>query len=277
MNAAAAADPRQRVDSLRALVDVRPKSVEAKLRLANAMIDARDYAGAEKALAEIEKADPWEWRARWYRGRWHLAQGQAELGQKAFDQVYFDLPGELAPKLGFAMAAEQAGNFEIASHMYDRVARTDPGFGSACFGLARCLAAGGDRKGAIAALERIPKTSNLHTRSRVEAARALLGKSRSAPSVDELTSASAAIEATSLSGIERHRVTLMVLDAALELVTSRALTPNPSTRVLGWPLEEHGLRTGLEQAFRAMAKLMDGEMKVQLVDRANQVRPRTLL
>jgi serine/threonine-protein kinase PknG len=277
MNAAAAADPQHRVESLAQLVDVRPKSVEAKLRLANAMIDARDYQGADQVLAEVEKADPWEWRARWYRGRLHLAEGRPKEAQAAFDQVYFDLPGELAPKLGFAMAAEQAGNFEIASHMYDLVARTDPGLASACFGLARCLAVGGDRKGSIAALERIPKTSNLHTRSRVEAARALLGKSRVAPSADELTSASAAIEAISLSGIEKYRVSLMVLDAALELVTSGVLQPNPSTRVLGYALRENDLRVGLETAFRGMARLVDGDMKVQLVDRANQVRPRTLV
>lgn len=277
MNAVAAVDPLQRVDSLKQLVDVRPKSLETRLRLANAMIDARDFAGAEGLLAGIEKEDPWEWRARWYRGRLYMAQGKAKEAQAAFDQVYFDLPGELSPKLGFAMAAEQAGNFEIASHMYDVVSRTDPGFGSACFGLARCLAAGGDRKGAIAALERIPKTSNLHTRSRVEAARALLGRSRSAPSVDELTSASAAIEAISLNGIERYRVTLMVLDAALDLVSSRVLPPSASTKILGWSLEEQSLRTGLEQAFRGMARLVDGEMKIQLVDRANQVRPRTLI
>jgi serine/threonine-protein kinase PknG len=277
MNAAAAADPAQRVESLRQLVDVRPKSVEAKLRLANALIDAHDFARANEVLTAIEKDDPWEWRARWYRGRLHLAQGRAKEAQQAFDQVYFDLPGELAPKLGFAMAAEQAGNFEIASHMYDLVARTDPGFASACFGLARCLAAGGDRKGSIAALERIPKTSNLHTRSRVEAARALLGRSRSAPSVDELTSASTAIEAISLSGVERYRATLMVLDTALELVTSRVLMANASVKILGYALQEHDLRLGLEQAFRGMARLVDGEMKIQLVDRANQVRPRTLV
>ena len=264
-------------EALRQVVDLRPKSVEARLRLASALIDSRDFQGAEKLLAEIEAADAWEWRARWYRGRMHLAQGNPKDAQHAFDQVYFDLPGELAPKLGFAMAAELAGNFEIATRMYDLVARTDPGYASACFGLARCLAAGGDRKGAIEALERIPKTSNLHTRSRVEAARALLGRSRTAPSADELTSASAAIEAISLDGIARHRMALMVLGAALDLITARTLQPNSAVKILGCGLEENELRVGMEQAYRAIARLMNDEDRIQMVDLANAVRPRTLI
>ena len=264
------------VEALRQVVDLRPKSLEARLRLANAMIDARDFAGAAKILDEIEAQDAWEWRARWYRGRMHLAQGNAKEAQQAFDQVYFDLPGELAPKLGFAMAAEQAGNFDIATRMYDLVARTDPGFASACFGLARCLAAGGDRKGSIEALERIPRTSNLHTRSRIEAARALLGRSRTAPSADELTSASAAIEAISLDGIARHRIVLMVLGSALDLVTTGALRPNPAVKILGRTLEENDIRAGMEQSYRAMARLVEEEDRILLVDRANAVRPRTL-
>jgi serine/threonine-protein kinase PknG len=277
LNAAGTPDAAQRVQALRQVVDLRPKSVEARLRLANAMIDTHDFDGADKLLREIEAADAWEWRARWYRGRMQLAQGKAQEAQQAFDQVYFDLPGELAPKLGFAMAAEQAGNIEIANRMYDLVARTDPSYASACFGLARCLAAGGDRKGSIAALERIPPTSSLHTRSRVEAARALLGKSRSAPGTDELTSASAAIEATSLDGFERYRVTQMVLGAALELVQSHTLMPNAAVKILGFALEEDDLRLGLEQSYRAMARLVDGESRIELVDRANHVRPRTFV
>ena len=263
-------------EALRQVVELRPKSLEARLRLANALIDERRFVDAAKILDEIEAQDAWEWRARWYRGRLHMAQGNPQEAQNAFDQVYFELPGELAPKLGFAMAAELAGNFEVATRIYDLVARTDPGFASACFGLARCLAAGGDRKGSIEALERIPRTSSLHTRSRIEAARALLGRSRTAPSADELTSASAAIEAISLDGIARHRIVLMVLGSALDLVTSGALRPNPAIKILNRSLEENDIRAGMEQSYRAMARLVDEEDRILLVDRANAIRPRTL-
>ena len=41
--------------------------------------------------------------------------------------MYFDLPGELAPKLALGLAAEMAGNLDWRSKMYDLVSRTDPG------------------------------------------------------------------------------------------------------------------------------------------------------
>src|SRR5665213_1624311 len=161
MSIAAWPDASQRVMALRQVVDQRAKSVEARLRLANSLVDSGAGEEAEQILHALEAEDPWEWRARWYRGRLLLARGKPAEAQPVFDQVYFDLPGELAPKLGFAMASELAGNLDIAAHMYDLVSRTDPAFTSACFGLARCLSASGDRQGAINALERIPQTSSL--------------------------------------------------------------------------------------------------------------------
>jgi serine/threonine-protein kinase PknG len=46
--------------------------------------------------------------------------------------------------------------------------------------------------------------------------------------------------------------------------------------ILGQPLEELNLRQGLEKALRDMAHLANGDEKIQLVDDANRVRPRTL-
>jgi serine/threonine-protein kinase PknG len=270
-------DASQRVAALKQVVEQRPKSVEARLRLANNLVETGARDEAEQLLRELEAEDPWEWRARWYRGRLLLARGQAAEAQHVFDQVYFDLPGELAPKLAFAMAAEEAGNEEIAARMYDLVSRTDPAFVSACFGLARCLVAAGDRKGAIAALDRIPKTSSLYLHSRVETARALAAKTKPVPCAEELAAASAMIEAMSVGASERHRLAHMIYRTALDLVLSRALPPNPALRILGRPLQEDYLRAGLEQSCRALARMADGGAKIRLVDEANRVRPRTFL
>jgi serine/threonine-protein kinase PknG len=270
-------DASQRVMAFRQVVEQRPKSVEARLRLANALVESKAPEEAEQILRELEAEDPWEWRARWYRGRLLLAAGKPADAQHVFDQVYFDLPGELAPKLAFAIAAEQAGNLELAGRMYDLVSRTDPAYVSACFGLARCLVAAGDRKGALAALDRIPLTSSLYLRSRMETARALAAKSKPDPSPEELSAASVMIEAMSVGGLERHRLAQMIYGTALDLVLSRALQPNPAIRILGQPLQEEYLRVGLEQAYRALARLADGDAKIALVDTANRVRPRTLL
>ena len=275
MNASAIADNSHRIENLSQAVKQFPTSTEALLRLANSLIGV-NYAHAENCLAEVEAKDPWDWRLLWYRGRSLMAQGKFKEAQAAFDQVYFDLPGELAPKLALALSAEQAKNYPLAIKMYDLVSRTDPSYVSAAFGLARCLSARGDRKEAVAALERVPQSSSLFTRSRVEVARTLINRDRSAPGAQELRAASVAIEALTLDGVERHRLTQQVLETALHLVTTKAIPPTSTIAILGQPLEEPKIRKGLEKALRNLAHLATGDEKIRLVDEANRVRPRSL-
>ncbi|HEY9829133.1 MAG TPA: tetratricopeptide repeat protein [Stenomitos sp.] len=276
LNAGTIPDPIKRSASLEQIVNRFPTSMEALLRFANSLIDTGDYGEANLTLAQAEEKDPWDWRVLWYKGRSFMVQGNAKEAQAAFDQVYFDLPGELAPKLALGLAAEQVRNYQLAIKMYDLVSRTDPSYTSAAFGLARCLCAVGNRNGAVAALERVPQASNLFTRSRVEIARTLINTERSAPGTKELKEASVAIEALALEGMDRYRLTKQVLQTALNLVTSKTLTPVSSIAILGQPLEEVHLRKGLEKALRNMAHLASGDEKIRLVDEANQVRPRTL-
>ena len=264
-------DSNQRALALRQIIDQRPRSIEARLHLA----DNSNLEDAEQILHQIETEDPWQWKARWQRARILLAQGKAADAQHLFDQIYFELPGELAPKLGFALAAETAGNLDLAARLYDIVSRTDPGYTSACFGLARCLAANGDRKGATEALNRVPRTSSLYVRSRMEAARILVSRTKSIPTPDDFAAASAAVESLSVHGLERHRLSQLIYGTALDLVLARALPPNPAVRILGRPLRERDLRQGLEQSYRALAHLTAGPAKIKLVDDANRVRPRT--
>lgn len=276
LNAGAVVDPNQRVASLKQALQQFPASVEIQLRLANSLIEIGTYEEVESILAEVEAKDAWDWRVLWYRGRSLMAQGKAKEAQAAFDQVYFDLPGELAPKLALGLAAEQAGNFKLALKMYDLVSRTDPGYTSAAFGLARCYCANGERKKAVAALERVAQSSSLFTRSRVEVARTLISSETAMPGMEELQNASAAIEAIALEGMEHYKLAKQVLETALNLIISQTLTPAASVAILGQPLEEVPLRKGLENSLRAMAHLSTGDEKIQLVDQANQVRPRTL-
>jgi serine/threonine-protein kinase PknG len=276
LNASAITDPMKRVVNLQIVVDQFPASIEAQLRLANTLIDISDYDEAEQILTEVEKKDPWDWRVLWYKGRSLMAQKKAKEAQTAFDQVYFDLPGELAPKLALGLAAELAGNSQLAIKMYDLVCRTDPSYTTAAFGLARCLSHTGNRKAAVAALERVPQTSSLFTRSRVEVARTLINIQHSPPGSTELQEASTAIEALTLEGIDRYRLTKQVLETALNLVTAKTVSQASSIKILGQPMEELHLRQGLEKALRDMAHLVTGEEKIRLVDEANRVRPMTL-
>jgi serine/threonine-protein kinase PknG len=289
VNAIALPNPEKQIEALRQVLTQVPKSIEARLRLANSLIESgknhahvdgnlqvAGYRQGEKLLEEVAEQDPWDWRVLWYRGRSHLAQGKAQQAKAAFDQVYFDLPGELAPKLALALATEQAKDYSLAIKMYDIVLRTDPSYVSAAFGLARCLYATGKRKEAVAALERVPQSSSLFTRSRVEVTRILINADHAAPGTQELRSASATLEAIALDGIENHRLHKQVLETALGLLTTHSFKPTDDLAILGQPLKEINVRRGLEKTLRAMANLSSGEEKIQLIDEANRVRPRTL-
>lgn len=276
-SAGALAEPTRRVAALRQARQHFPKSREARLRLAAALSDTGAYSEAEDLLKALAAEDAWDWRVLWFEGRMRLAQSRPADARKLFDQVYFDLPGELAPKLALGLAAELVGDLAVATKMYDLVSRTDPAFVSAVFGLARCHCRNRDRKAAVEALNRIPPTSALYLRSRVEAARLLVGKEQGAPKLDDLAAASALAESLSLDRMSKFTLSSQILAAAVDEVGSQAVRSNAEFRILGQPLQEKPLRLGLESALRSMARMMTGDERIRLVDQANQVRPRTLV
>jgi serine/threonine-protein kinase PknG len=291
LNASMTTDLDRRIEQLTKVVKQLPTSIEAKLRLANSFIErgttasAGDYTEAEMVLEQVAIQDAWDWRVDWYRGKSLLAQNQPQAAQTAFDRVYFDLPGELAPKLAFAIAAEQSNNYPLAAQMYELVERTDLNYPTAAFGLARCRLMQGDRNTAVTALEQVPPTSNLYTRAKVEIARILVDRQlpvainipqHPAPTLTELQSANQTLATLTLEGIEKYRLDRQVLETALNLLTSKAITAQNNLLILGQPLQEIKLRQGLEKVLRSMAHLSTGKEKILLVDEANQVRPKTL-
>jgi serine/threonine-protein kinase PknG len=269
-------DLRKRATALNAISGKSPKSREARIRLADTLAEIGKHDDAEKMLAALAQEDPWDWRVLWFQGRGRLIRGDAAGAQKFFDQVYFDLPGELAPKLALGLAAELAGHFDLALKMYDLVSRTDPAFVSAAFGLSRCLLLKGDRAAAVQALDRIPQSSSQYLRARIEAIRTLIRHDHQPPSNIDLAQASALAESLSLNGADRYRLAGQILTAALTLLTSGRLQPSAQVKILGRPLNETQLRFGLEECFRSTARLLAGEARIDLVDRANAVRPRTV-
>jgi serine/threonine-protein kinase PknG len=254
-----------------------PQSAEVRLRWAGSLLPTGRFEEAEALLAALQAADPFDWRVGWYRGLAAFVQGKPADAATCFDAVAAELPGELAPKLAAALAAEAAGDPARAGRLYDIVSRTDPSFVTATFGLARCLALEGRRDEAAAAFGRVPAASRFYTRAQVFLARTWLGGSAAAaPGATELERASQAIEALTLDTLERHRFAAEIQGRALELMESHALADAPTVRVLGQPLVNAALRTGIERALRGMAHLVtDRAEKTRLVDLANQVRPKT--
>jgi serine/threonine-protein kinase PknG len=251
-------------------------SAETRLALARACIIGGNLAGADMVLAALSASEPGDWRIAWYQGLCFLAAGSPGNARAAFDAVYDTLPGELAPKLALALAAEAAGDLGSAARYFDRVWTVDRSYVSAAFGLARVRLNAGDRAGAVAALAAVPDTSSHHLSAQIAAVRA---HASPAPgqhyvSADDLQQAGRRLQLLKLDNVQQLRLTAEVLRAAL----SRVAAGQPAGRasLLGYQLDERSLRFGLEHAYRAQARLeSDSRRRIELVDAANTIRPRT--
>ncbi|GAB7036160.1 MULTISPECIES: serine/threonine-protein kinase [Catenuloplanes] len=249
-------------------------SPEVAFRLVRAHIDG---GGPDRAAAELDRlaaADPLDWRVDWHRGLAALAAGDAASARDAFEAVHHALPGERAARLALAAACECAGDTEAAAGHYARVWAVDRGFLSAAFGLARLRLAAGDRAGALAVLDQVPESSALYLTAQVAATRA--GLADGGP-VDDLLGAARRLERLTLDTERQSRLTVELLEAALAWLGGGAAPP-ARERILGTELTERGVRFGLERAYRMLAqRARTREERYALVDRANAVRPRTLV
>ncbi len=231
----------------------------------------------EQILREVELSNPWEWRVHWYRSIMHLQHGMAAAAAEGFSRVWTELPGETAPKMAVALAAELAGEFERALELYELVISSDSSFVSAAFGLARCNWQLSNPDGVVAAFNRVPTSSAAHYDAQVAAARALVaGGPTGEPSLDDLAAASATIERLQLDAAERAALSADIFERALAGVQDGRIDAD-SGKMLGQELNERSLREGLEHTYRVQARLAGSdEERIRLVDRANSVRPRSL-
>ena len=266
------------------------RSAETRLALARAQLDVGDYDGAGVTLSELAAEDPSDWRIAWTDGlRWlaagttgaagaNGAAGGAAIARNAFDVVYDELPGELAPKLALAFAAEAAGDAASAGRYFRLVWTVDRSCISAAFGLARACLAAGDRPGAIAALAAVPETSSHHAAAQIAAVRILVS-----PGVtgDDLRQADGRLGRLPLDEARRQQLTVEILRAALGWASSGppAAAGRPASAdglILGCEPNERALRFGLERSYRALARLTsDRSRRIELVDMANAIRPKT--
>jgi serine/threonine-protein kinase PknG len=95
-----------------------------------------------------------------------------------------------------------------------------------------------------------------------------------------------------LDEVSRQRLTVEILQGALALTAGnghgapdghgggqgRAPVPvrHGGPPLMGWEMTERSLRFGLESGYRSLARLTsDSKSRIDLVDMANRVRPRT--
>jgi serine/threonine-protein kinase PknG len=234
----------------------------------------------EDAAATLDRlGDDRDWRLWWHRGLTALARGRAPEAVDWLDAVYTELPGEVPAKLALALAHEQAGDLVRSAGLYDTASRTDPSYVSGGFGLARVRVALGDREGAVDALGRVPAASSAHVAARLAAVRALASTTwphAAPPTAEQLERASTIL--TGLRLAPRHHAQLAGELFEAGLAALAAGTPTSGRRILGRPLTESALRAGLESAYRDIARTATTPReRNDMVDRANRVRPRTLL
>ena len=251
-------------------------SIEVALRLVRASLEIGLPQDARKRLAELDSAIPGDWRLMWYSGQCALLEGEFDKAAADFEAVLAILPGELGPKLAIAATAELRDAHEDAARYYETVWRTDHTYFSAAFGLARQRARSEDPAGAITALDQIP-VSSAHFTAAGAAAIEILLDARIPEDLDEETLLDAGQRAAALnleSAAKRATIRLRVLGAALDWL--RAGNKNTATQLLGAAFDEPGVRTGLEQGYRELARETPGMWeRIALVEKANKIRPRT--
>ncbi|MDX3659470.1 tetratricopeptide repeat protein [Streptomyces sp. ID05-26A] len=255
-------------------------TVEVRLRIVRVLIESGDTAAAMRELESLTapsmfdepELDPAEdWRPDWYRGLAALVDRQAQDALRFFDAVCSAVPGEAAPKLALGVCCEAVGDLSAAVDWYQLVWRTDHSYVSAAFGLARVLLACGDRSRAVEVLLSVPDTSSQHLPAQIAAVRAQLGDC----AAEDLVAAGERLHALDIDVHSHTQLSAEVLEAAYDYVTRNQAAEG---KVLDCALSEHELRLGLEARYRTLARFAaTPEERIALVDRANAVRPRTLV
>ena len=258
---------------LAALKKAPDHTIEVRLAITRAFIEAGDRDEAAKIVDATLADNPWEWRAVWMSGLLALSGGDPHAATTAFNAVVGQVPGELAPKLALALACEGAGDGDVAEQLYATCTMVDAAYvAPAAFGLARVRAERNDVAGALAALDLVRPTSSAYISARCARTSLLSQPGRT---VSDLADAITSIDAVSLDA--RNRQTYVV--SALELGVAAVLAggEQPAIQIAGFPATEHDLRVGAESAYRQLASLTENaDERVRLVDAANKIRPRTL-
>jgi len=219
---------------------------------------------------------PGDWRVPWYRGQCALLEHDYLSAATDFDSVLAVLPGELPPKVALAAAAELRGDHNEAERYYRTVWRTDDGYVSAAFGLARQRVRAHDLPRAIAALDRVPEATAHATPAGATAIEILLDR-RDGDGTDEdtLLDAELRLSRLNIESPARHAaIRLHIFSAALDWLQAGNSPTAP--RLLGVGFDERGLRLGMERCYRALARAAsDTWDRIALVQSANAIRPRT--
>ncbi|HRW01081.1 MAG: serine/threonine-protein kinase PknG [Actinobacteria bacterium] len=267
----AAQEPAQR---LRALASAPGATPEVFLAQARAALELGQWEVLDGVVQRMLAEDPWEWRAVWMQGLAALARKSPTEAQSAFNAVYGQVPGELAPKFGLAIACALSGNDEIAERLYTICARTDAAYvPQAAFALARIRGSRGDTDGVQQALTLVPPNSSAYPLARQHWAEHLAAQPRDTA---DLTLALQTADDAGFSRRRRAELGVDIYGKALARVEESG--PKPGERIGDFPVTADGMRSGLERALRLLADVTDNPLeRMRLIDKANDIRPWSLV
>jgi serine/threonine-protein kinase PknG len=184
-------------------------------------------------------------------------------------------------RLALVRARIDAGDYDGAASLLADLAAGDPvdrSCVSAAFGLARTCLATGDWPGDIAALAAVPVTSSHHAAAQIAAVRIPVARGPGQGvqvSGDDLRQADGRLGQLGVDDRRREQLTVEILRAALDWCGTGQ--PAGKSPIAGCEPNPRALRFGLERSYRALARLTpDEDRRIELVDMANAIRPRTL-
>jgi serine/threonine-protein kinase PknG len=265
----------------RVLTALPDPSLETRLRVVRARIELRHPETGDD-LDALAQQQPGDWRIGWYLGLKSLVDGDVEAARQGFTTVLDALPGEAAPKLALALCAAREGAAELATHHYATVWCTDRSYVSAAFGLARVRFTLGDIVGVVAALEAVPDSSRYAVTAGLCA---ILARSRGytagQPPTADLFAAIEQLDTLEIDVQRRELAIAELLETVLVWERGNRLWPPGSAitipaTVLGYRLNERGVRDRLESAYRTLARLAPTTaQRIAFVDKANNCRNRS--
>ncbi|MDO5696988.1 MAG: tetratricopeptide repeat protein [Dermatophilus congolensis] len=264
-------DPDKRLVALRQAPE---RTAEVMLGEARVLLRMGRHAEVAKTVDEILAADPWDWRALWIHALSATDREDYATAADSFTTVYEQLPGEVAPHLALGLVRELQRRTDEAEAQYLTCLRCDASYGTAAaFGVARVRAKSGNTDGAIEALDLVPRSSAAHPRAVWLKAELTAHK----PGIEPLDAALREVSGLRVSPYEKAAFRVETLRTALDRISGTAKVPRDA-KIDGIRAQERPLRLALEDAYRRLAELTpDTAERVALVDKANEVRPWTLI
>jgi serine/threonine-protein kinase PknG len=239
-----------------------------------------------ESAASLLPAGSSDWRVVWHRGLLALARCQIDTALTWFDRIYDEMPGEEAPKLAIGFCKEHQGALDEAEGYYEAVWRRNRSQVNAAFALARIWLHRARRKEAVEVLEEVPQTSRHYDAARIAMVRIHLGRLAVAEGDGRPTAADfdqvlrrladLDLDGGTGEGESSDRLVALVRETALGRLAE--VEHGDGREILGDPVTERTLRTLLEQSYRRLARQARGPKEYELlIDRANDIRPWTLL